>query len=169
MSDQPSELSRLDVALLVVTPPSHRRGVTPSVLRMVRTAGLVIKESHPKFLLTCEQAELLYRQYRERDSFPWCISQWVSGSCDAYLISGENVGPRLKELVGPTAPEEARQVAPNSIRARLTREDETFKLSREERRAVDNVVHCSDPKDGSEKVMEEIAIFFPGAFMGRVL
>jgi len=163
------EPSRLDIALLVVKPPSFRRGVTLVVLQMVQAAGLTVLQSKPEFLLSREQAELLYCQHRERDSFLWCISQWVSGYCSAYLVGGENVGPRLKALVGPTRPEEARVSAPDSIRARLTREDETFHLSREERRAVDNVVHCSDPADGSDKVLEEIAIFFPDCLAGHVL
>jgi len=93
------------------------------------------------------EAECLYARHKDADYYPWLIKQITSGPVVMLLYKGENTPVALRALSGPTKPEKARLEAPESIRARLTRPDETFERSRAEKRAVDNVTHTPDPDE----------------------
>jgi len=148
--------------MIVVKPPSVKRGVAKSVMSEIMSAGLNIVEVR-RCMLTAEQALSLYSGHIGKDYYGWLLNQITSGDCVAYLIEGHDAGIRARNLAGPTKPEKARQVAPESIRARLTPPEESYELSRKERRAVDNVVHTPDPEEPGA-MERETNIFFPDAF-----
>lgn len=147
---------------MLVKPHMVASGKCEAVQQMVEAAGLRI-EAVIHIQLTREKAEELYTGHRRCDYFPWLVGQISSGPIAAILIEGDDAPRRARELAGPTKPEVARDDAPDSIRARLTDPKETFALSREQQRAVDNCVHTPDPdEDGAVK--REGHIFFPDQF-----
>ena len=58
-----------------------------------------------------------------------------------YESSAKESVPKMREIVGPSDPEVARSVRPNSIRAKFGKNND------------ENVVHCTDlPEDGKLEV-----------------
>ena len=145
--------------MIVIKPPAIARGIAVATVRMIIQSGLHIV-SKKSITLNEEEATRLYTKHIGRDYEPWLIEQITSGPCLAILVEGDNAAKRARDLAGPTAPEKARETAPDSIRAKLSPADETFARSREELRAVDNAVHTPDP-DEPGAVERETKIFFP--------
>jgi len=156
-------VSRIERSIIIVKPPSVARdGVTREVMKMIENSGLKIREIR-RFTMSHNEAIRLYDEHFGKDFYDWLISQITSGDCVAFLVEGENAAIRVRNLAGPTEPEEARENARDSIRGKLSAPFESFFRSRNECRAVDNVVHTPDP-DKIGAVERETRIFFPGYF-----
>lgn len=92
--------------------------------------------------LTKQQAEGFYAVHRERPFFDSLTTFMSSGRVVVMVLEGENVIPRLREVMGATNPANA---APGTIRKRFASSVER------------NVVHGSD---APETAAVEIAYFF---------
>lgn len=149
-------------AICLVKPHAVREGLLPQIKKAIEDSGLKVA-GETRLELNQGLALSLYKGHMGKDYFPWLIEQVTSGEIVALLVEGENAPRVIRDLAGKTKPEDARIKTPDSIRALLTRPDETFARSREEGRAVDNVVHTSDP-DEKEAVVREGMIFFPCRF-----
>lgn len=93
-----------------------------------------------------------YREHRERDYFTWLCDQLDGHPIIAIAIAGKNAVTRVREIVGPIKPEDN---PPWTIRGRFS--DDTFACSREENRAVRNVIHAASSVEEAER---ELGIWF---------
>lgn len=155
----------MNVTFMMVKPPSKVRGADEDVRKMLqglRDQGICIAYEKVE-TLTRERAADLYAEHEGRDYFDLLLDQATSGPAHFFLLVGKDAAKIVKEFAGPTKPEVARVESPDSIRAQLTPKWESFQLSRDEWRAVDNVVHCPDPKDEGA-VLRELKVIFPEIF-----
>jgi nucleoside-diphosphate kinase len=80
-----------------------------------------------------------YEEHEGRDYFEWLCTQLIDHPVIAILLSGNDINARIRAIVGPTAPENN---PPNTIRGKFS--DDRLDTSRQEKRAVRNVVHASE-------------------------
>jgi len=92
--------------------------------------------------LSRAQAEAFYAVHRERPFFASLVEFMTSGPVVAFVIEGENVVERYRQLMGATDPAKAE---PNTLRARYAQNIER------------NAVHGSDSPTSARR---EIAFFF---------
>lgn len=76
--------------------------------------------------------------HRERPFFGELVEFMTSGPVVAMVLEGEDAIRRVREIIGPTDSNEARKVAPNSIRA-------LFGTDKGK-----NAVHASDSKESAD-------------------
>lgn len=143
------EPKRKELSLLVIKPDAVRAGKVDEILETVEAKGLevLLKEERQ---LTKEEAAEFYKQHEGSEHFEELIEFMSSGPCMTLVLSkgdtGEGVVEELRELIGPTDTELAKQAAPDSLRAQYGTD------SRE------NAVHASDSHDTAAR---ELAFFFP--------
>ncbi len=101
-------------------------------------------------------AEEHYSEHREKDFFPWLIIQITSGPIVAIALYGPDAMSTIRGLAGDIDPAKAAKIDPESIRG-LFGED-SLEISRDEQRAVQNLVHTAD---GSLSAERELKIWFP--------
>lgn len=75
----------------------------------------------------------------------YLVDYMTSGPCVAMLIKGEDTVSRLKKLVGETEPLNSE---PRTIR-KLFGDDDSYAKAEEERRAVRNIIHCSESPEAA--------------------
>ena len=92
--------------------------------------------------LSRAQAEAFYAVHRERPFFASLVEFMTSGPVVAFVIEGENVVERYRQLMGATDPAKAE---PNTLRARYAQNIER------------NAIHGSDSPTSARR---EIAFFF---------
>lgn len=127
-------------ALCIVRPHALREGLAGEVISNILAAGLEITAMQ-SFSLLKSQAENFYEVYKTvvpSAQYQAMVSELSSGLCLAMEVRSEgNTVPVLRELCGPFDVEIARHLRPNTLRAKLGRDN------------VHNVVHCTDlPEDG---------------------
>nr|XP_020820102.1 thioredoxin domain-containing protein 3 isoform X2 [Phascolarctos cinereus] len=111
------------------------------IIRKIQEHGFVV--SHLKEIqLTADKVEEIYRVLEEKDFFEDLLIHMIEGPCMAMIISKENAVQDWRKLAGPTDPEEARKVAPESIRALFGKD------------ILDNAVHASSTKEHALKTIE---------------
>ncbi len=103
----------IEYSLGLLKPDCGRRGLTGTVLEMVRTTGLKIGAIRT-LTLTKEDVEIFYKNYRGDDYFDDLLQFMQSGPVTGFIVKGENAIEVLDELVGSTEPSEAK---PGTIRA----------------------------------------------------
>jgi len=93
-----------------------------------------------------KDAEIFYAEHRGKFFYQRLISFMTSGSMIAFILSGNNAIVNWRELIGPTHIERARNIAPNSLRAKYAFSD------------TRNAFHGSDSTDTAKS---EISLIFP--------
>ena len=101
---------------------------------------------------TRHKVETHYSEHMGRDYFPWLCDQLDGHPIIAIAISGKNAIARIREIVGPTKPEDNPS---NTVRGRFS--TDRFDTSRKEQRAVNNVVHAAS---SAEDAKLELGIWF---------
>lgn len=96
--------------------------------------------------MTRDLAEAFYAEHRERPFFDALVEYMTSGPVEAMILHREDAVRQWRDLMGPTDPEDARDSAPRSIRAR-------FAASKQR-----NAVHGSD---SLESFRREAKLLFP--------
>ncbi|XP_068940479.1 thioredoxin domain-containing protein 3 [Petaurus breviceps papuanus] len=111
------------------------------IIRKIQESGYFV--SHMKEIqLTADKVVQLYTALEEQDFFEDLVFHMTEGPCMGMIISKENAVQDWRKLVGPTDPEEARKVAPESIRALFGKD------------ILDNAVHVSSTKEHALKTIE---------------
>lgn len=128
-------------ALCIIRPHAVRDGVAGEVISTLLAAGLEISAMQ-SFSLLKAQAENFYEVYKTiipSAHYVSMVSELASGLCLAIEVrASADVVPMMRELCGPYDVEIARHLRPETIRARLGRDN------------VHNVVHCTDlAEDGA--------------------
>lgn len=127
---------------MLIKPDAVRQRRIGEVIGRLESAGLSITGVLMR-LLSRREAEEFYAIHRGKEFFAGLVEFITSGPLVALRLEGENVCPRVRELVGATDPAKA---APGTIRA-------DFGTS-----VSSNAVHASNP---DEDVGRELAFFFP--------
>ncbi|MFN7065863.1 MAG: nucleoside-diphosphate kinase [Aquificaceae bacterium] len=127
----------MERTLVMVKPDAFEKGVTGKIIDRFISEGFGIRAM--KLLrFTREQAEGFYAVHRERSFFRELVEFMISGRVVAMVLEGEDAIRRVREIVGPTDSNEARKVAPSSIRA-------LFGTDKGK-----NAVHASDSKESAD-------------------
>ncbi|XP_072455173.1 thioredoxin domain-containing protein 3 isoform X2 [Notamacropus eugenii] len=111
------------------------------IIRKIQENGFSV--SHMKEIqLTADKVKVLYKALEEREFFEELLLHMTEGPCMGMIINKENAVQDWRRLVGPTDPEEARKVAPESIRALFGKD------------MLDNAVHASSTKEHALRTIE---------------
>lgn len=103
----------IEYSLGLLKPDCIQRGLTETILEMVRTTGLKIA-AIKTLTLTKEDVEIFYKDYRDDDYFDSLLQFMQSGPITGFIVKGENAIEVLNELVGFIEPSKAK---PGTIRA----------------------------------------------------
>jgi len=127
-------------SICIIRPHAVREGLTGIVLSTLIENGLSISALQTHSLLK-SQSENFYEVYKTvlpSAQYAAMVGELSSGICVAVEVRAQSDAVlRLRELCGPYDVEIARHLRPNTIRARLGRDN------------VQNAVHCTDlPEDG---------------------
>lgn len=88
-----------ECSLGLLKPDCIQRGLTDTILEMVRRTGLKIV-AIKTLTLTKENIEIFYANCRNEDFFDGLSEFMQSGQVIAYIVQGENARAVLTELVG---------------------------------------------------------------------
>lgn len=132
-----------DQTLAIVKPDAVASGKIGEVLRRFEAAGFKIRALR-LVQLSKGDAERFYAVHSERPFFASLTEFMTSGPCVPVCLEGENIVPRLRELMGATDPAKADE---GTIRKDLAESIER------------NAVHGSD---SAENAKIELAFFFSG-------
>lgn len=106
----------MERTLVMVKPDAFEKGATGKIIDRFISEGFQVRAL--KLLrLTREQAEGFYAVHRERPFFGELVEFMTSGPVVAMVLEGQEAVKRVREIIGPTDSEEARRVAPDSLRA----------------------------------------------------
>ncbi len=106
----------MERTLIIIKPDAFEKGATGKIIDRFTEEGFKIRAI--KLLkFTKEQAGNFYIVHKERPFYQELVEFMSSGPIVACVLEGENAIARVREIIGPTDSEEARKVAPNSIRA----------------------------------------------------
>ncbi len=132
-----------DQTLAIVKPDAVASGKIGEVLRRFEAAGFKVRGLR-LVQLSKADAERFYAVHSERPFFASLTEFMTSGPCVPVCLEGENIVPRLRELMGATDPAKADE---GTIRKDLAESIER------------NAVHGSD---SPENAKIELAFFFSG-------
>ncbi|MED6282995.1 Nucleoside diphosphate kinase 7 [Characodon lateralis] len=121
---------------------SHcRKGLTGKILNSISEAGFKISALE-MFNVDPANAEEFYEVYKGVvTEYPSMVTELCSGPCMVLEIHGTDVSKSFREFCGPSDPEIARHLRPNTLRALYGKDK------------VKNAVHCTDlPEDGGLEV-----------------
>uniref|UniRef100_H0WSK7 Thioredoxin domain-containing protein 3 n=1 Tax=Otolemur garnettii TaxID=30611 RepID=H0WSK7_OTOGA len=88
------------------------------ILRIIQEAGFDITQ-HKKILLTPELASVIYFKITGKDFYDDVLQVLSEGPSVVLALTKWNAVSAWRHLMGPTDPEEARMLAPDTIRARF--------------------------------------------------
>ncbi|XP_060586769.1 thioredoxin domain-containing protein 3 homolog isoform X4 [Ruditapes philippinarum] len=136
---------KLQRTLALVRPDAYKNN-KDQILAKIRESGFKVamsKEIH----LTKEQAEEFYKEHQGQEYFEELTTRMSSGPLLALGLAREEAISGWREMLGPTKVEEAKEKAPESLRAQFSEEG-----------AQINMLHGSDSEETAKK---EIEYFFP--------
>lgn len=127
----------MEKTLVIVKPDAFEKNATGAILDILLKNGLKLL-AVKMFRFSKEKAEGFYHVHKERGFFKELVEFMCSGPVVAIVLEGENAISKVRGLIGPTDSEEARKVAPTSIRA-------LFGTDKGK-----NAIHASDSKESAD-------------------
>ena len=106
----------IERTLVIVKPDAFEKGATGKILDIFLSEGFSLK-AMKLFRFTKEQAMGFYIVHKDRPFYQELVEFMCSGPVVACVLEGEDAIKRVREIIGPTDSQEARRIAPNSIRA----------------------------------------------------
>ncbi len=106
----------MERTLIIIKPDAVQKKAVGKILDRFLEEGFEIK-ALKMFRFTKEQAQKFYIVHKDRPFYNELVEFMTSGPVVAAVLEGENAIKRVREIIGPTDSNEARKVAPNSIRA----------------------------------------------------
>lgn len=129
----------------IIRPHSVVEGKVGEIMRDIEAAGLEITALQLHYMEKAN-AEEFYEVYKGVVSeYNDMVKELTSGPCIAMEISGTNAHAAFRELVGPSDPEIARHLRPDTLRAKYGRDK------------IRNALHCTDLPDDR---LLEVEYFF---------
>ncbi|XP_041057244.1 thioredoxin domain-containing protein 6 isoform X1 [Carcharodon carcharias] len=90
------------------------------IIKKIEEAGFVISQMDEK-TLSREMAEEFYKEHKGKPFFDQLVDYMSEGPSLMMILSKENAVQEWRDLMGPTDPEEAKQTAPDSLRAKFAK------------------------------------------------
>lgn len=144
----------MEYTLVILRPSTLKMGVEDCIRDRILELGLTI-EMEEKTLLTeefiSEHYKHLINDPKRPTAYPETLAEMTSGDSIGMIVVGKDAISKVRELAGPTKPSDAREKAPNSLRA----------LYGHPEYISQNVLHCSDSK---ESAAEEVERFFGSTY-----
>ncbi len=126
----------MERTLIIIKPDAVRKGAVGKILDRFIQEGFEIK-ALKMFRFTEEQAKQFYIVHRERPFYQELVEFMTSGPVVAAVLEGEEAIQRTRDIIGPTDSEEARKIAPDTIRAKYGTDK------------GQNAIHASDSKESA--------------------
>ncbi|PWA14467.1 hypothetical protein CCH79_00011105 [Gambusia affinis] len=126
-----------DSTCCIIKPHAITEGLTGKILNSIHEARFKISALE-MFNVNHANAEEFYEIYKGVVmEYPSMVSELCSGPCIVLEIQGADIPKSFRELCGPSDPEIARHLRPNTLRGLYGKDK------------VRNAVHCTDlPEDG---------------------
>ncbi|XP_048454661.1 thioredoxin domain-containing protein 6-like [Rhincodon typus] len=90
------------------------------IIQKIKQAGFIISHMDEK-TLSREMAEEFYKEHKGKPFFEQLVDYMSEGPLLMMILSKENAVEEWRNLMGPTDPEEAKQTAPDSLRAKFAK------------------------------------------------
>lgn len=133
-------------ALLLMKPDAVERDLTGEVFPRVKEAGLSIEQLRT-VTPSRELVEEHYDEHRGKDFFEPLVDFIAESKIHAVVVSGEDAASRLPDVAGDTDPASADE---GTIRGDLG--DDSYETADQEGRALQNLVHISEPDDAEDEL-----------------
>ncbi len=131
----------MESTLSIIKPDGVKKNIIGSILKKFEDSGLKI--THIKLIqLTEKEAGEFYEMHDGKPFFKDLVAFMSSGPCIPFVLMGENAILRVREIMGATDPQEAKE---GTIRAQYAH------------RIDSNIIHGSDSQDSATR---EISFFF---------
>ena len=133
-------LGESDCTLGIIKPHAVAAGLTGKIIMEIINSGLGLEISALQLRsMNKANSEEFYEVYKGVvREYGGMVDEIMSGPCIAMEITGKDAHSKFREFVGPSDPEIARHLRPNTLRAKFG-EDK-----------VKNALHCTDlPEDGT--------------------
>ncbi|XP_078085275.1 thioredoxin domain-containing protein 6-like [Mustelus asterias] len=91
------------------------------IVKKIEEAGFVISQMDEK-TLSREMAEEFYKEHKGKPFFDQLVDYMSEGPTLMMILSKENAVEEWRNLMGPTDPHEAKQTAPDSLRAKFAKD-----------------------------------------------
>ncbi|XP_043549023.1 thioredoxin domain-containing protein 6 isoform X3 [Chiloscyllium plagiosum] len=101
---------------LAVIKPDALEDHRDEIIQKIKQAGFIISHMDEK-TLSREMAEEFYKEHKGKPFFDQLVDYMSEGPSLMMILSKENAVEEWRNLMGPTDPEEAKQTAPDSLRA----------------------------------------------------
>ncbi|KAL4217403.1 Thioredoxin domain-containing protein 3 [Mactra antiquata] len=138
-----------EVSVVIIKPDAVQSGKCDEILDEMKKRGIEILRQEER-QLTDEEVKNVYIHLQDEPFFEELVAFMTSSPSIVLAITkgktGENVIKEFRDLIGPTEVEEAKEQAPESLRAKFGQEKYM------------NAVHGSDSSDTAAR---ELAFFFP--------
>lgn len=139
--------TRVQRTLALIRPDALRK-YKDDIISKIHAAGFEIANAK-EVQLTAEQAAEFYKEHAEQDYFEKLIQHMSSGPVMALALCREDAVTNWREMLGPKNVEEAKDIAPDSLRAQYIEKEDDPGL---------NALHGSDSLESAER---EVNFFFP--------
>ncbi|KAI7884925.1 nucleoside diphosphate kinase, partial [Lichtheimia hyalospora FSU 10163] len=130
--------------LAIIKPDAMQANKKDAILDKIDESNFIIVKER-ELHLTKEQAGLFYREHEGKPFYDELTTWMSSGPIHALVLEKTNAIRDWRELMGPTDPNKAREIEPNSLRALFGTD------------GMNNATHGSDCQTSAER---EIDIIF---------
>ncbi|XP_036397217.1 thioredoxin domain-containing protein 6 [Megalops cyprinoides] len=103
---------------LAVIKPDALQHHREEILEQIEKGGFTVSQMK-ETVLSRDMAEEFYKEHREKPFFSQLVDYMCSGPCMMLVLSKENAVEEWRAMMGPTDPAEAREMVPESLRARF--------------------------------------------------
>ncbi|XP_052812769.1 thioredoxin domain-containing protein 6-like isoform X13 [Mya arenaria] len=138
-----------EVSVVIIKPDAVDSGKADEIVAEMKKRGIEILQQDER-QLTEDEVKNIYTHLQDEEYFPDLVTYMTRSPCIVMAITkgktGDNIIKEFRELIGPTEVEEAKEQAPESLRAKFGGEKYM------------NAVHGSDSSDTAAR---ELAFFFP--------
>ncbi|OPJ67374.1 thioredoxin domain-containing protein 3 [Patagioenas fasciata monilis] len=129
---------------LAVIKPAAAKEHKDDIMQKVKDAGFTISKIKEE-ALTRDMVAHFYKDHEGKSFFGDLLSSMTEGPSVIMVLSKENAVEEWRQLMGPTDPEEAKNISPESIRAQFAQD------------ILSNAVHGSSTK---QQALENIQYIF---------